>query len=419
MTFINPYRFSVDAGGPAGPIALAYRASTATINDGTAVPFDNEVYDTEDVFAPTSGNFVIPSDGLYRMSMVASNNDEEAIKQAVDGTWVDGGYGEAQDLTAPWWRSGISAPLSLSSGDNAQMLAAYGAINLGQSGGFYTAGSLERLPSDLKYARVNLSSLISSHTSGVLNWNNEVVDTDGFYSSGSPSRLTVPTGISRVRVTANLETESYTGNVLIEIRKNGSLVTGCVKKISGKGALKLLNLATPPLEVSSGDYFELFVQTAVAHSIQPAPFTWFCIEEVPSDHIHALVYASGSQTITNSADTVMLFDTEISDSEGLHSTSTNTGRLTVPAGVSYARLYFNGVTDAGTSNSASMVVFKNGAAFAGLAADQCDNNNGNTKAMSGVSAWVEVSEGDYFEVTGRTIGVDVTVTDCWFAIECV
>lgn len=406
-----------DPAGTVGPIALAYRSSTAAVSPDNPIPFDNEVYDNEDVITPTSANFAIPSDGIYRMSMVASHSTNVGVKQGLDSSAVEGGYGEANDLTTPYWKSGISAPIPMTSGENAQMLAAYGSINLGQNGGFYSACCLERLPSDLKYARLARATTLTGHTSGVIAWDSEVTDTDGFYDSGSPTRLTIPSGVSRVRVTANLESANYSGYIDVRIYKNGALASGCVRKISGRGGLKMVNLASAPLEVTAGDYFELYVEHAAAQSIAPAPQTWLAIEEVPSSHVYALVEASGSQSITSSSN-IMLFDTEVSDSENMHSTSTNTGRLTVPAGVTYARAYFNGVTSASTANAAWVDVLLNGSTFAGIAADKCDNNNGSTKGMSGVSAWVAVSEGDYFEVRADTQGITTSMNTCWFALEC-
>ena len=61
------------------------------------------------------------------------------------------------------------------------------------------------------------------------------------------------------------------------------------------------------------------------------------------DHKHAMPAGSGSdqsvhvsmssgQSINNATDTILLFDTEQFDTNALHSTSSNTGRLTVPAG---------------------------------------------------------------------------------------
>lgn len=421
MIFFNPYRFGGGGGGAIGPIqpiALAYRADTALVSDGDPIPFDNEVYDNEGVFAPTSGNFVIPSDGLYRMSMVASHTTTEAVKQGVNGSWPSVAYGDACDLTSPFWRSGLSAPLALSSGDNAQMLAAYGSINLGQNGGFYSAASIERLDAATKYAIVKRSSTLSSFTSGTISWETEYADTGSFWTSGSPTRFTVPSGVTRVRLTANVECSTASTYAQVEMRKNGARVDGCTTKITGRGAPRLMNVVSAPVEVSEGDYFELYVLSGSATTINASNFFWFSIEEVPATHVCALVKSTTSQDINSSADTAMSFTSAVYDDDSMWSAGSPT-RVTVPAGVSYARVAYNMLTSGGSNNSASSFATKNGSTFAGLAADKCDNNVNGTKHMAGVSAWVPVSEGDYFELTGKTIGANIPILSCWLALECV
>jgi len=78
----------------------------------------------------------------------------------------------------------------------------------------------------------------------------------------------------------------------------------------------------------------------------------------------ARVYKSGTQSISNASETTILFDLEQFDTDSYHSTSSNTGRLTVSkdglyivgyvlelaanaTGVRYSRLFKNGATNLG------------------------------------------------------------------------
>jgi hypothetical protein len=51
-----------------------------------------------------------------------------------------------------------------------------------------------------------------------------------------------------------------------------------------------------------------------------------------ASYIGANVYNSVSQNITTNTDTVVTFDSERNDTNAFHSTSTNTGRITIPTG---------------------------------------------------------------------------------------
>jgi hypothetical protein len=48
--------------------------------------------------------------------------------------------------------------------------------------------------------------------------------------------------------------------------------------------------------------------------------------------VGCILYNSTNYTISNATDTLLTFNTEILDTDGFHSTSTNTSRITIPAG---------------------------------------------------------------------------------------
>lgn len=48
--------------------------------------------------------------------------------------------------------------------------------------------------------------------------------------------------------------------------------------------------------------------------------------------VGCILYNTSNYTISNATDTLLTFDTEIVDTDGFHSTSTNTSRITIPAG---------------------------------------------------------------------------------------
>lgn len=74
--------------------------------------------------------------------------------------------------------------------------------------------------------------------------------------------------------------------------------------------------------------------------------------------------ASGNQTISNTTWTAVTWATEDFDTDGYHSTSTNTSRITIPAGKAGKYLVNAFVTwDPNTTNSRYIAIYKNGTSF--------------------------------------------------------
>ena len=87
-------------------------------------------------------------------------------------------------------------------------------------------------------------------------------DTDSWYAGGSPSRITVPSGIgiTYVEVSAGVSfATNSAGPRELRLRKNGSEVfAGNAGSTSQAGSSAInLSLCTPPIPVVDGDYFEV------------------------------------------------------------------------------------------------------------------------------------------------------------------
>lgn len=136
----------------------------------------------------------------------------------------------------------------------------------------------------------------------------------------------------------------------------------------------------------------------------------------------ALAYRSSIHAIPDSVETAVPFNAEAYDTDSIHSTSTNTERLTVPSGVARVRLA-GGVFFAATSSGyRSAVIRKNGSGFPGSTTAYLTSL---TMEVSGHSMTlqtpvIDVSAGDYFELfvyqnSGAALGV--TSNSTWLAME--
>lgn len=113
----------------------------------------------------------------------------------------------------------------------------------------------------------------------------ELYDTDGFHDSGSnPSRLTVPAGVSMVRLAGaiNCGAVAATGAARMRIRKNGTpgQPGEPVHEVEPTNTFRSA-LGTGALPVVPGDYFELTLLVPGDNSINVVSnITWLAIEVV-------------------------------------------------------------------------------------------------------------------------------------------
>jgi hypothetical protein len=91
------------------------------------------------------------------------------------------------------------------------------------------------------------------------------------------------------------------------------------------------------------------------------------------------LYNSAAQNIANNTDTIVLFDTEVFDTNTFHSTSSNTGRITIPSGQDGYYEFNCSVQFQNLSGGNRRVqLYKNGAAMTGNIGYQIENGGGYT-----------------------------------------
>lgn len=143
----------------------------------------------------------------------------------------------------------------LGAGTSGQVLRTAGAAANPAWGRQVLRGALVRKASDQTGANYSAGAQIA--------WDQETYDTDSIHDNvTNNTRLTVPSGVSYVRLVgtialANVAVDTY---VIAGILKNGSSTydgfAGQTVEI-GTATTPRVNLSTPPLAVTAGDYFEL------------------------------------------------------------------------------------------------------------------------------------------------------------------
>lgn len=135
------------------------------------------------------------------------------------------------------------------------------------------------------YRTANLN--ISNGVSTAISWMSDAApdgrDTDGIWNIGSPNRLVVPTGVTKVRLAANLSwANNSTGFRSTWMMKNGATFHGRPLDVRVGNSTTSLNIATAVIDVTSGDYFELWVyqNSGSTLALSATQDMWFAMDIV-------------------------------------------------------------------------------------------------------------------------------------------
>ena len=145
------------------------------------------------------------------------------------------------------------------------------------------------VPSNLPYrgARVRRTANlnIANSTSVAVSWQSDAApearDTDGIWNIGSPTRLVVPTGVTKVRLQANITwANSNTAGRYTWMTKNGEVFDGRGLDTKAAYGSSATNLWSAVIDVVGGDYFELWVfqDSGGTLALLAANSTWFAMD---------------------------------------------------------------------------------------------------------------------------------------------
>lgn len=104
-------------------------------------------------------------------------------------------------------------------------------------------------------------------------------------------------------------------------------------------------------------------------------------------------YKGGNQSISNSTTTVVTFDSEFIDTNGFHSTSTNTDRLTVPTGYAGKYLVIATANFAGNSTGIRQLLLYKNTTVVAENVIATNSSGGSTNANAQII--VDLAVGDY------------------------
>jgi hypothetical protein len=155
----------------------------------------------------------------------------------------------------------------------------------------HSSGSWKVMPGMRTMVALASAQSFPTASNDAVSWDSVVVDELGATGAGdsppvNPTRLTVPTGVSKIRLSANTVWEANTtGYRRLYVLKNGAPFAGefLIEAANiGSTAVMGLNAASAIINVSPGDFFELMVQQLSGGNLnlQASETTWFEMEAV-------------------------------------------------------------------------------------------------------------------------------------------
>ncbi len=109
--------------------------------------------------------------------------------------------------------------------------------------------------------RLTANKSVPSGARTVIDWDSPIYDTSNFWSADNPSRLTVPQGVSKVRLTTFISWQSNNdGERTVHISIYGvTQWLGMAADRRAASGYSETTISTPVVEVIAGDYFEVIV----------------------------------------------------------------------------------------------------------------------------------------------------------------
>lgn len=237
----------------------------------------------------------------------------------------------------------------------------------------------------------------------------ELFDTNGFHDTGSNTQfLTIPSGVDYVIGFAQLSLSSLGASTIVATSiihedSGGTDYRAYVTRHQSSLTTADGNICTGLISVVPGDrlFLNVSVVTDTSITIEEENTRLGLVTIPASGLIGAHVYKAADQTSVNATGSFLplTFDSETFDTSSIHSTASNTDRLTVPAGVRYAIVSGSvGTTLTANDNFLRAYIRHYNSANALLRSYGQSTSVSTTLRNNNITCFTEVAEGDYFKL---------------------
>jgi len=204
---------------------------------------------------------------------------------SADKTKLDGVATSANNYTLPTASSSALGGIKIGTGLS---IDGSGVVTASGSGGSATVNYSPAFVG-ARWKFTSTQSGIGSSGSTLNNYTTRDYDTtanNDFTSTNS--RLTIPSGVSRVVVKASAETNGISDQSNLKIQMNGGDIESTNIDIDSTGGDYVFS-STPVIEVTQGDYFEAFLYSQNSRSVLVDDrFTWFEIQVIEGSILNSV-----------------------------------------------------------------------------------------------------------------------------------
>ncbi len=353
----------------------------------------------------------VPQDGWYLL-LGAFRWDTPIGAAACNARWLIDGttvYGELEaqrNNLFDWTGCTAMQILLLTAGQTIELQQKHAA----GTGNVHSSVQITRLPTPLF---VGHNDIVGSTNNGVIAWTEDIDESGWHDDSTNPSRITIDTTGNYLIMGLALSPGTGVYQVSTEIKVNGSQAFFCYESVHDAGA----GLAYVPMiavmSLTAGDYVEMAKSIGVSY----AQLAVARIDGVKAAHATLTTDIAG----TGSFQQVFL-DAETVDTDGFHSTSSNTDRMTIPSGKAGVYAFFSSLTS--TAQVGSLDYVDLNTSDVSLSATCHSGGPGlSTKPGGNCQAYIgSVSVGDYFSRVFNCIsaaaGRDIKAVGTYSALVC-
>ena len=209
----------------------------------------------------------------------------DGLMSSADKTKLDGVATSANNYTLPTASSSALGGIKIGTGLS---IDGSGVVTASGSGGSATVNYSPAFVG-ARWKFTSTQSGIGSSGSTLNNFTTRDYDTtanNDFTSTNS--RLTIPSGVSRVVVKASAETNGISDQSNLKIQMNGGDIESTNIDIDSTGGDYVFS-STPVIEVTQGDYFEAFLYSQNSRSVLVDDrFTWFEIQVIEGSILNSV-----------------------------------------------------------------------------------------------------------------------------------
>jgi hypothetical protein len=225
---------------------------------------------------------------LCGVQWAASSSGDRWVEILKNGVEVDGmpGYLGPTDSSSRARIALTSAPIPVADGDYFECLVwqnASGNLDVeADPQAWFAIVAIEFAAFRGALVGLTADEPVADSTDVPVPWDATIYDTDAFWSAGAPTRLTVPAGVTKVRLRGNSDgTFGGSGHRHVWMHQNGGLLFGMARE-SDEGDAGVQSIGSAVVDVTPGDYFELLAHqtSGSTKNVAADELTWFAIEVV-------------------------------------------------------------------------------------------------------------------------------------------